>query len=188
MGLSPIVFDGKKQSIITEGISDKFYFDAFSLLLGYEDKYSFIGASGITQVPHIFHILYAWGHMPKILIDKYAKQSDKNLIEAIKDGYGLYDNDLKVLNAEGIEDMFSPKFYEANILKGEYKGANNSSKAKDKAKKELDSRIFHESVKTGEIKLADIDTDTKKNFEDVFKWLESSTKTEDNQPKLKAVK
>jgi len=178
MGLVRVDFCNDKLNIVLEGITDKFYMEAFTILLGKEDKYNFIPASGADNIKHVVSILLGWGHDFKIIHDK--KQTVYNKLKKVffqTTGQEEIDRKIKHLSCVGIEDLLTKEDFRKHALKGN--NITDSSDDKDnssiaKEKKELLARLFLNKIQTPDIsiKTDDFQNDTIKSFRDIFNWLD----------------
>lgn len=177
MGISSVggLIDRSKTCVVLEGITDHYYFSAMRQLLGIEDKFFFIPACGVQNLKPLVSIVISWSGKFKAVFD--GGTEGKSAFSSIKKY--LYKNNEDLLEeqiyqmerCDGIEDLFSIEDFDSLVV-GETRedsSMSNSVLAKSK-KKELLARLFLEKVKKEEVKISD---ETKKNFKEIFEWLES---------------
>lgn len=169
--------DMVNKNIILEGITDKYYIEAFSKLLNRPLKYNLIPSCGCENIKNIASILLGWGYQFKVIIDKGEGQNPKEdatqkLIEdkLIVDDIILKRKLIKRLSQTAIEDVFSKndfrKYVKPNDLSHQNK--TNSKLAKEYGKKELWARLFLEKINIQEINKNDFESETINNFKDLI--------------------
>lgn len=180
MGLVHVDFCNDKLNVVLEGITDKFYLEAFRKCLEREDGYNFIPASGADNIKHIVSILLGWGHDFKILHDKKQTVYNK-LVKAFFPHINVTEEiDRKILhlnNCVGIEDMFSKNDFKKHVL-GNIDTSNvdlekdNSAIAKEVGK-ELLARLFLNQMQSPDDKITKnaFEKHTIQEFENIFNWL-----------------
>lgn len=182
MGLVRVDFCNNKLNIVLEGITDKFYLEAFRRLLVKEDKYNFIPASGIDNIKHVVSILLGWGHDFKIVHDKKntAYNKLKKAFFPHTDNTGEVGKKILHLGYLGIEDVFAKDDFKQYVLNGNDTAnvdleQSNSDIAK-KMKKELLAKLFLNKIQSPEsqIKQKDFQDETINNFTDIFDWLDET--------------
>lgn len=181
MGLERIELANSGINVILEGITDKYYFDAFKLLLGINEddiKIKFIPAPGAPTIKNIASILLGWGYTFKIVFDKHAtveKELKKSLFPAIDDTN--YTTQVKMLEEKGIEDLFTVNDFKSSVLPENFEYDEtkcNSDNAKNgtlEAKKEVIARLFLDKVRNGTITADCLDIGTTDKFRAIFDWL-----------------
>ncbi len=181
MGLEKIQLSDDSINVIVEGITDKYYFDAFKILFATDEsrkKIRFIPAAGAPSIKNITSILFGWGYDVKIVFDKHTTV-EKELKKCFGDY--IYEKQVKMLEQKGIEDLFSVNDFKTYVLPTDFEYNNekcNSDNVKNgsqDAKKEVIARLFLDKVKTGIITAGNFDQETKENFESVFDWLDTQS-------------
>ncbi|MFA6185790.1 MAG: AAA family ATPase [Phycisphaerae bacterium] len=183
MGLVRVDFCNGKLNVVLEGITDKFYIEAFKILLGNKKEYNFIPAAGADNIKHVVSILLGWGHDFRVMHDK-----KQNVYNKLKTTFFPYlkpeEIDEKILQLEqnGIEDLFTNKDFLKHVLaKTDIPNIDekltNSENAKLLGKKELLARLFLEQVKqpATTITKATLQNETIQNFQKFFNWLDSKS-------------
>ncbi len=182
MGLVRVDFCNDKLNVVLEGITDKFYIEAFRKLLGREDKYNFIPASGADNIKHVVSILLGWGHDFKIIHDKNQRVY-RTLVKVFfshTDDTGEVDTKIRHLcEYAGIEDIFTKQDFQQYVLDGfdmpdDIDLEQNNSALAKQVKKELIARLFLNKTQSpdSQITQADFQGNTIDNFTDIFDWLD----------------
>lgn len=164
-------------NVVLEGITDKFYMEAFKILLNRDSLYNFIPATGADKIKHIVSILLGWGHDFKIIHDKKPtvyKVLKKSFFPHIEQD--IIDKQVNHLDVKGIEDLFSKEDFKKYVcLNGDFdEGKNNSDNAKA-MKKEVMARIFLGKVRSTDngLNRSDFEPETIENFTGLFDWLDA---------------
>ena len=173
---------GNCKNVIVEGITDKYYLEAFTKLLEIEHDYNIIPATGHENIKHIASILLGWGYSFKVIIDGGEGRSPKeNKTEkSIREKLHAFDSEeadskVKRLTHCAIEDCFTIQDF-ANYVKPEDVEQNdltNSAIAKQIGKKELWARLFLEKVNTGVIQQDSFNEETIENFREILSWIQN---------------
>jgi len=157
-------------NIIVEGPSDKYYFDAFKLILANKDL-NFIYGGGAGNMPFVGTILQGWGCKVNYLFDndKGMVDGEKNLI---KNWFITKDIISSVSESFGaIEDIFSRDDFKKHVLNEEnktYTSTNSSYVKKSKNDKVLIAKLFLEKVEKNNLKLS---KETTSNITNLFTKL-----------------
>lgn len=167
------------KNVIVEGITDKYYIEAFAKLLNVELEYNIIPSCGCENIKHIANILFGWGYDFKVIIDGgIGKTSREAKIEKfIKEKLFAYDKNankkIKRLDQNAIEDCFTFKDFSKHVKPNEVEQEelSNSEIAKREHKKELWARLFIEKVNAEEIKVNDFEKETLNNFQKILTWI-----------------
>lgn len=171
------------QNVIVEGITDKYYIEAFAKLLNIELGSNIIPATGHENIKNIASILLGWGYGFKAIIDGGEGRSPKeNKTEKlIREKLLAYDEDtashkIKRLTQCAIEDCFSIQDFVSHVIPEgvEQEDMTNSAKAKKEAKKELWARLFIEKVNTNQIDSSNFEQETLDNFKEIINWIQSN--------------
>ena len=171
------------KNVIVEGITDKYYLEAFIKLLNIEFEYNIIPSCGCENIKNIANILLGWGYDFKVIIDGgEGRNPQENKTEKIiREKLFAYNEDIankkiKRLSQCAIEDCFSNNDF-INYVKPEdieHTDLGNSAIAKQYGKKELWARLFIEKVNNDEIHQADLEQETINNFEEILSWIQES--------------
>lgn len=140
-------------NLITEGVTEKYYIEAFKELLHKkEKKLQIIPAIWVTNVSNIVSIFLWRGYTFKVLLDDDAK--GRGVYKELSDWLYSIDKDKQkeqVLrhNWKGIEDVFSVEDFKKYVLPAgvEFDNTkNNASQALNIWSKELQARVFLQKV------------------------------------------
>jgi predicted ATP-dependent endonuclease of OLD family len=178
MGLSHGTnIDKDKLNIIFEGMSEKYYFEAFKLLLNIDPKeaeYSFIPGTGADNIQHLMSILFGWGCSFKVVMDKKPSSFNKIKKAFYDNNNGNIDSQIRQLDENGIEDLFTSEDFKESVCKHcgvEVKSDLQNSKAIENSKKMICALFFLKNVKEGKIKKNNLSKDTINNFQKIFDWF-----------------
>lgn len=173
----------KNKNVIVEGITDKYYIEAFSKILNTPLEYNIIPSCGCENIKNIASILLGWGYKFKVIIDGGEGKTPKEdtTEKVIKEKLLAYDdeialNTIKRLSKVAIEDLLSKKDFREFVKPKAIpsKNKNNVALAKESGKKELWARLFAENVNTNQVKATDLDEDTKNNFNNLISWIQAN--------------
>lgn len=178
MGISHLgqLIDATKKCVVLEGITDHYYLNAFKIVLNIGEEYALIPACGVKNIRPLISILLGWGSNFKAIFDdgKEGKSTYKDLGKYLfaNDDDGLTKVVKKLVDFDGIEDLFTREDFYKHILKEKMDSSStkNSEIAKSR-KKELLARLFLEDAKSEKIKENDLSDETKNNFKQIFDWL-----------------
>ena len=169
-----------RNNVIVEGITDKYYLEAFTKLLDIEHNYNIIPATGHENIKHIASILLGWGFAFKVIIDGGEGRSPKEskTEKLIREKLLAFDDaaansKIKRLSQCAIEDCFTTQDFSRYVKPDDVEQGDsiNSGIAKQIGKKELWARLFLEKVNTNEITKDDFDDETLSNFEEIINWI-----------------
>ena len=174
------IASNNNKNVIVEGITDKYYLEAFTKLLDIEHNYNIIPSCGCENIKNIASILLGWGYAFKVIIDKGEGTNPKEdtAQKIIKEK--LLDNDdeteakrIKRLSQTAIEDVFTKDDFRKHVKPEgvQHQNKNNVKLAKEYGKKELWARLFLEKVNNNEITKDDFDDETLSNFEEIINWI-----------------
>lgn len=181
MGLERIELTDGGINVILEGLTDKYYFDAFKILLNISEedrKIRFIPAPGAPTIKNIASILLGWGYNFKIVFDKHLaveKELQKSLFSAIEETH--YSSQVKMLEEKGIEDLFSVRDFQTFVLPENFEyddtkcNSDNAKNGTQEAKKEVIARLFLDKVNAGIITSENLSQETKEKFKTIFDWI-----------------
>lgn len=158
--------------IVVEGISDNYYINKFYDLLGIENDYNIIYASGASQIPNIVSILIGWGVKNIICIldnDKEGKNVQKILEKNLN-----FNNIVLIPGKENsIEDLITKNDFDKYVLKVNEEGKDERKESNSKIAKEKDkvliSKLFSTSI---DISKDILEKETVKNIEELIKLIE----------------
>ena len=171
------------RNVIVEGITDKYYIEAFAKLLNIPLDYNIIPSCGCENIKNIASILLGWGYGFKIIIDKGEGQNpQENTTQKIirekllANDEELEANVIKRLSQTAIEDVFSKNDFRQYVKPEDiaHNNRNNVKLAKDCQHKELWARLFIEKVNNGELKASNFEQETLNNFREILNWIQSS--------------
>lgn len=186
LGMKQVCIENDGVNVILEGITDKFYLDAFKRLLDIKEdkqKIHFIPSSGADNIRHLISFVLGWGYNFKVVFDNKKEVQEvlqKNFFQNTDSKE--YEQQILMLKENGIEDLFSVSDFDKLVLSNKTedgktdtfvreKDQSNSEVAKKSKKKEVLARLFLEKVKKSEITAADIDEATKTAFQSIFDWI-----------------
>ena len=173
-------FSSKKLNLIVNDTGSFYILNAILLLMGYEGKISVIPSTNISSIPLLCNILMGWGLDFTVMLF----ENDKEILlgEELKDTLFKTENtgrDLIVRMPLGFlnsEDLLSTLDFKTHILKTrEGITVSNSEYVREKEipRNFMFSR-FLSDVKSGAVKLGDLDEETVENFRmviDLFKEM-----------------
>jgi len=168
----------KKDNVIVEGISDFHYLQAMKQLLKKEYNIGILPSMGTSNCHLLMELCIGWGVNWVIIFDDKGAIKDYNKIKKFffNDNEEQTQNKIfKLKNCDGIEDMFS--IGDLKLVNADSKFSSerkNSEVVSENGGKELYARLFYEKVISEEIKLSQLSTQTIKNFEKVFNFIESA--------------
>ena len=180
VNLSSIELNTNK-NIIVEGITDKYYLEAFVKLLNVNLDYNLIPSCGCENIKNIASILLGWGYAFKVLLDKGEGQNPKEDItqKLIKEKLLAYNDEteakiIKRLSQVAIEDIFSKNDFRKYVKPEDvpHNNKNNVKLAKDFGKKELWARLFLEKVNNNQISRDEFEQETLDNFQEIINWIQ----------------
>jgi len=179
MGIQSVgaLLDKNRLNVLVEGITDHYYLAALRKLLGKSDRFHFLPACGVNNVPNLASVLIGWGFNFKAVFDDDAGSGRKAYSLLKKEFYEdddtlAHEHVLKVRDCNGIEDVFSQKDFHKYVLKEKLPTGNvplNSQLAS--GKKELLARLFLEDVEGGTT-VVQFDKQTTGKVGEIFSWLE----------------
>ncbi len=177
MGIQSVgaILDPSRLNILVEGITDHYYLSAIKKLLGKSERFHFLPACGVNNIPNLASVLIGWGFNFKAVLDDDTNSGRKAYTLLKKEFYEendtlAHDHILKIKDCNGIEDVFSTKDFYKHILKEKSStGTTQANSTVAKGKKELLARLFMERVEGGEA--IQLDKQTLAKFEEVFTWL-----------------
>lgn len=165
------------QNVVVEGITDMYYYLGFSKLLKYKGSY-YISAMGADNVPNIIAILLGWGQPYKAILDDDKK--GRAVYKKLRDNLFMSDDKLmsnhvyRPAKTSGVEDIFSTADFQKFVTKDSSKKRTSLSNSEAaKGAKEILARSFYDAVHNGEIKIADLDAETKANITSAVDWVKS---------------
>ena len=164
----------REKNILTEGISDYYYIQAFKEILRYSDllkNTSVIPAVGASQVPQLASFCIGWGLAYVAIFDndtegkKYHKEINNRLADKASCAV--------ICDSENcsIEDLFTAKDFNnlvlKNIDKTNSEGIKNSEYVKNNSiEKPLIAKLFYDNI--NKIKFDAFDKETIENFKELF--------------------
>ena len=165
----------KQNNVICEGISDKYYLDAFQCLRN-RNIINFINGGGVGNMFIIGTILLGWGCKVSFLLDndKGGKDGKKNLKSR-----GIPEGKMLFVPEEGcVEDVFSPTDFKKFVIKNpktEYPNESNSKyvKQNNKLNKVWLAKIFLEDSQNNTVTFNHLDKKTQNNIQKLFKNIET---------------
>jgi predicted ATP-dependent endonuclease of OLD family len=173
-------FLNDKKTVIVEGISDYYYFRAFSILLN-KDNFNFIPPVGVTQIPNIYSILLGWGIPSLILVDgDRAGITEFNRIKR-----KLFENSEELASErifvnrgfDGIEDIFDSddfKLFASGILSDVVLQEHEKNSVKAGDNKDILGRTFLDKIERDRsINLEAFSDHFKTIIEAIFTFLEN---------------
>ena len=169
------------KNVIVEGITDKYYIEAFAKLLNIELACNIIPSCGCENIKNIASILLGWGYKFKVIIDKGEGQNpqEDTTQRIIKEKLLAYDEEaemsvIKRLSHIAIEDVFSKTDFRLHVKPEDipHNNKNNVKLAKDCGHKELWARLFLEKVNTGAIQQNSFEEETIGNFREILSWIQ----------------
>lgn len=173
------------KNVIVEGITDKYYLEAFAKLLNTQLEYNIIPSTGHENIKNIASILLGWGYDFKVIIDGGEGNSNKTkeakTEKLIKEKLLAFDDEvatkkIKRLTQCAIEDCFTIQDFSKYVKPEDVEQSNlsNSAIAKQIGKKELWARLFIEKVNNGELKVSNFEQATLDSFKEVLNWIQGS--------------
>jgi AAA15 family ATPase/GTPase len=170
------------KNVIVEGITDKYYLEAFTKLLNINFDYNIIPATGHENIKNIVSILLGWGCAFKVIIDggEGSRPREAKTEKIIREKLIAYDEEIanrtiKRLTSCAIEDCFSINDFTSYVkpydIEQEY--ISNSALAKQYGKKELWARLFIEKVNTNQLTASNFEQRTLDNFKEIINWIQS---------------
>jgi AAA15 family ATPase/GTPase len=170
------------KNVIVEGITDKYYLEAFTKLLNINFDYNIIPATGHENIKNIVSILLGWGCAFKVIIDggESSRPREAKTEKIIREKLIAYDEEIanrtiKRLTSCAIEDCFSINDFTSYVkpydIEQEY--ISNSALAKQYGKKELWARLFIEKVNTNQLTASNFEQRTLDNFKEIINWIQS---------------
>lgn len=174
-GVDKLRPEGNKLNVVVEGITDHYYYLAFSKLLGYEGAF-YLPSSGADNVPNVVTILLGWQQPFKVILDDDTKGRTvaKKLKTMMFDGTDDQYNKLvyKIKSCAGVEDLLSGPDFRKHVTGDTSKKSQTLSNSENsKGKKEVLARLFFDKITKGEIELKDFDKDSKAAMKSVVDWL-----------------
>ena len=171
------------KNVIVEGITDKYYLEAFAKLLNIQLEHNIIPSAGHDNIKHIANVLLGWGYDFKVIIDggEGNRPKEAKTEKLIKEKLFAFDNEfarekIKRLTQCVIEDCFTVQDFN-NYVKPENvesRDISNSTLAKQEGKKELWARLFIEKVNNGELAVSNFEQATLDNFKEILNWIQGS--------------
>ncbi len=171
------------KNVIVEGITDKYYLEAFAKLLNIQLEHNIIPSAGHDNIKHIANVLLGWGYDFKVIIDggEGNRPKEAKTEKLIKEKLFAFDNEfarekIKRLTQCAIEDCFTVQDFN-NYVKPENvesRDISNSTLAKQEGKKELWARLFIEKVNNGELAVSNFEQATLDNFKEILNWIQGS--------------
>jgi len=171
----------KQKNVIVEGISDYYYFQAFTRILGKEDVVeAFVPSMGASNSHLLMELCIGWGLDWLIVFDD--KGSKKEFNKIMNSFFNEDEDETKkfiytISGCDGIEDMFEVKdlcLIDESLKFSDFKDVNNF--VSKNGGKELVSRMFLEKVNTGKINDKMLSKKCLDNFGNAFKFFESKFK------------
>ncbi len=171
------------KNVILEGITDKYYIEAFVKLLNIDFSYNLIPSCGCENIKNIASILLGWGYQFKTIIDKGEGQNpqeaktQKIIEEKLLAGEdeSTINRIVKRLEQTAIEDVFTKQDFRSYVKPEDVAHSNkgNLTLAKEFGKKELWARLFLEKVNTGELTADNFQENTLREFREIINWIEN---------------
>ena len=174
-GVDKLKPEGNKLNVVVEGITDHYYYLAFSKLLGYDGAF-YLPSSGADNIPNVVTILLGWQQPFKVLLDDDTKGRAvaKKLKSMMFDGTDeQYDKLVyKIKGCPGVEGVLSGPDFRKHVTGDNSKKSQGLSNIENaKGKKEVLARLFFDKVQKGEVKLKDFDAESKAAMKSVVEWL-----------------
>ena len=171
------------KNVIVEGVTDKYYLEAFAKLLNIQLEHNIIPSAGHDNIKHIANVLLGWGYDFKVIIDggEGNKPKEAKTEKLIKEKLFAFNNEaarekIKRLTQCAIEDCFTVQDFN-NYVKPEdveSRDISNSALAKQEGKKELWARLFIEKVNNGELEISNFEQATLDNFKEILNWIQGT--------------
>lgn len=171
------------KNVIVEGVTDKYYLEAFANLLNIQLEHNIIPSAGHDNIKHIANVLLGWGYDFKVIIDggEGNRPKEAKTEKLIKEKLFAFNNEaarekIKRLTQCAIEDCFTVQDFN-NYVKPEdveSRDISNSALAKQEGKKELWARLFIEKVNNGELAVSNFEQATLDNFKEILNWIQGS--------------
>ncbi len=174
-GVDKLRPEGNKLNVVVEGITDHYYYLAFSKLLGYDGAF-YLPSSGADNVPNVVTILLGWQQPFKVILDDDAK--GRSVAKKIKTMMfdGTDDQYVKLIyrvkGCAGVEDVLSGADFRKHVTGDNSKKSQTLTNTENaKGKKEVLARLFFDKVHKGEVELKDFDKDSKAAMKSIVEWL-----------------
>ena len=168
----------KERNILLEGLSDFFYFKGMSKLLRSEINYEFIPGIGIkgNKIFHLISFCLGYGLDWLLIMDNGVlptKVRDELKAEIFLGEEEETNKKIKIIPVQEIENLFNQKdlLLIDSTLKEDSK--KTSIEIIGSKRKFIFSKIFYQKVISGEITKNQINPETIKKFNEVFKWIET---------------
>lgn len=168
----------KTGNLVLEESSALFYLNAFQLLFGVNDEWSFIPANGATNVPQIVDFLVAWKLNFSVLVDD--DQAGKRAVRSIKEKYHIEDalankKLLTFTGCDGIEDLFTLAEFREIVAEGyTFPNVQKNSEACRGISKPTIALMFLNRVRSGEITEDRFSSLTKQTVNTLFDRVRAS--------------
>lgn len=179
MGLEPLKDFSilSKRNVLLEGLSDFWYFQAMKQLLRKNDDYKFVPGVGIKSSKIFPLISFCIGYgLEWLLIMDDGINPQNTKIELLENIFSNNEKEankkVKLLNFKGVEDMFSIQ----DVLLLDQKINTKQNKKVSEIigdRKIIFAKEFFINVEKGIITKEKLSVQTIKNFEDVFKFIDT---------------
>jgi len=168
----------KKNNILLEEISAYYYISSFWKLVNSQKEAHFLPATGTSNIPQIANLFLGWGLDFGIVVDDDS--SGRSIYNGLKRDLFLDDENqankrmMKIKGCSGIEDLFTNSDFKKHILEGAIPSfkQKNSEYMKNKPKA-IFALKFLLKVKSGEIKISDLNKTTQGNIKNLVSEIES---------------
>lgn len=175
-GIDKLRPDSSKLNVVVEGITDHYYYLAFSKLFGYDGAY-FLPCCGADNAPNVVTILLGWQQRFRVILDddKKGRAVAKKLKPLLLGDEGFQYEKLvfRIRGCNGVEDILSgPDFRKYVTGDDSVKARSLSNSENADGKKEVLARLFFDKVYKGETTLDDLDETSKQKIGEVIDWLQ----------------
>ncbi len=175
----------KTLNAILEEPSAYYYLSAWKDLLNMDLDVFFLPAIGADNVPHFVNILTGWGFPWRVILDDDDK--GRAVSKRIVADWALSSEDqamkiFRLRRGPTIEELFCSVDFQRFVLKAETENVDPDKAVGDLVRsgregKALLARRFFGDVRSGAVRIADFQDETRSKFANVFDFLRESDKS-----------
>lgn len=179
MGMEPLKDFSvlKAKNVLLEGLSDFWYFKGMSKLLRPNINYEFIPGIGIkgNKIYHLISFCLGYGLEWLLVMDNGvlpAQVKEELKGELFASSEDETNKKIKIIPVVEIENLFNQK--DLLLIDSTIKLDNKKTPIEiiGSKRKIIFSKMFYQKVDNGEINKKNLHSDTLKDFEEIFKWIE----------------